>query len=177
MVSKEFVLVFFTEKWSNMIIFMQLMSIDAIIGIMGAFDILTLRAIGKSNVALILELIKKPIFLGSILIAMQYGVLPIAITSLCYSVVALLINTLAIHKYTNYNIFEKIIDCLFPIIASGIMAGCLYAFDFLPIDNIYLVLALKVIIGVIIYFTLCIITRNKTFKEMMDLSLRKLKKS
>ncbi len=177
MISREFVLVFFTEKWNNMIIFMQLMSIDAIIGIMGAFDILTLRAIGKSNVALTLELIKKPIFLVSILIAMQYGVLPIAITSLCYSLVALLINTLAIHKYTNYNIFEKIIDCLFPIIASGIMALSVFGVSYLSIDNIYILLSLKIIVGIIVYFGLCLITRNKTFKEMISLTLSKIKKS
>ncbi len=176
-VSKEFVLVFFTDKWNDMIIFMQLMSIDAIIGIMGAFDILTLRAIGKSNVALVLELIKKPILLASILISMQFGVLPIAITSLCYSVVALLINTIAIHKYTHYNLFEKIIDCLFPIIASGIMALAVLSLEFLPLDNIYLLLSLKVIVGVVIYLALCLFTKNSTYKEIKSMVFRKLKRS
>lgn len=177
MVSREFVLIFFTEKWENMIIFMQLMSIDAIIGIMGAFDVLTLRAIGKSNVALVLELIKKPIFLGAILISMQYSVMAIAIASLCYSVFALLINTVAIHKYTNYNIIEKLIDCFWPIIYSGLMALAIFGLSYLPIENIYIVFSIKVIVGIVVYFGLCLITRNNTFKEMKSMLFRKIKKS
>lgn len=176
MVAREFVIIFFTAKWENMIIFMQLMSIIAMIDILGAFDVLTLKAIGKSNVALWLELIKKPIFLGVILISMQFSVIAITIASLCYTVFALLINTAAIHKYTKYNIIEKLIDCAWPILYSGLMALSIFSISFIPISNIYIVFALKVIVGMVVYLSLSIITKNKTFIEIKDRLLRKMKK-
>lgn len=175
MVTKEFVLIFYTEKWSSMIFFMQIMCLDAVIGVIGAFDILTLRAIGKTNVTLVLEFIKKPLFLLLIFIAMQYGVKMIAILTLANSLLVIIIDSIAIHKYTGYNLLEKIKDCLFPILASSIMALAIFGISFVNV-NIYIMLLLKIVIGVIVYLSLCIIFKNDVFKEIIMILRKKVSK-
>lgn len=175
-VTKELVLVLYTEKWSAMIIFMQLMCLDSIISIIGGFDIITLKAIGKSNVTLILEAIKKPIFLIIIFVSMFYGVLSIAIFGVVISALAVIINSFALKKYINYGLIEKIIDCMFPLVASSIMGAVVYLCNFIPLTNNIVILLIKVFIGVFIYLLCSIVSKNSEFKQLINIVKSKLPK-
>lgn len=171
-VSKELVLFLYTDKWLDMVPFMQLVCISVIFDCIGAFDVTSLKAIGKAKATLILEFIKKPICLTMTIVSMFYGVLPIAIAATAYNFIALMINSAAVHKYIGYNFWEKIVDFSFPLLASIVMGGIVYCVKFIPIHNTA-ILFIKVGVGIIIYLAACLICRNKTFYELID-SVKKL---
>lgn len=172
-VAKELVLFLYTDKWLGMIPYLQLMCISVIFDSIGAFDITSLKAIGKAKTTLILEFIKKPICLAMTIISMYFGVLPIAIAATAYNFIALMINSAAVHKYIGYNFWEKMIDFSFPMLTSIVMGGIVYCVKFIPIGNTA-ILFIEVGVGIFIYFLACIILKNKTYYELVSTIKRML---
>lgn len=61
-VAYPLVKVLLTDKWIQCAPFMQIMCLDAMLGIVSTVNMQTLKAIGRSDVLLRLELYKKPVF-------------------------------------------------------------------------------------------------------------------
>lgn len=164
--ASSIVTILYTDKWIAIVPYMQLMCVDIIISTIGSLDVITLRAIGKSGVALVLEFIKKPVYLILILVAMNYGVFMLAVAAVCISFIGLSINSVALKKYIKYSFFEKLLDCLYPFIACVLMALVVYSFYLLPVTNLYLKTTICVIVGGMIYVLFALITKNKEFNEI-----------
>ena len=174
-VSEELTLFLYTDKWSGMVIYMQLMCLTVIFQSIGAFDITALKAIGKTKATLILELINKPICLGLTVVAMFFGVLPIAIAATAYSFVALVVNSVATYKYMHYSFLEKMIDFAYPFVASAIMGGLVYCVKFIPLGNTWL-LFIEIAVGLLVYFLIAFLTKNKVFLELIATFKKMFKK-
>lgn len=174
-VSQELTLFLYTAKWSGMVIYMQLMCLTVIFQSIGAFDITALKAIGKTRATLILEFINKPICLGLTIVAMFYGVLPIAIAATVYSFVALIINSFATYKYMRYSFWEKIADILIPLLSSIGMGALVFGLKNLPLSNTIL-LFIEIGAGLVSYFLLAFVTKNEVFLELLQTFKRLLLK-
>ena len=173
-VSKEVVDILYTSKWDGMIVYMQIMCIAAIIDVFGALDIVILKALGKAQTTLILEFIKKPIFLLLIFISMYFGVLAIAWCGVLITVLALLVNTTALAKNIHYGLHQKLFDCLFPLISSLLMLVAVLLVGLLPVDNVYIMGCLKVGVGGLVYLLCCLITKNREFFYLTNMILSKV---
>ncbi len=176
-VSNELVEILYTTKWNGVIIFLQIMCAASIISIIGEFDIITLKSIGKGGLILKLEFIKKPIFIIMTLVAVQFGVVWIALSYVFVSLIATIINTFALKKNIGYGLLQKILDCLPAILMSLVMIVSVLLVDLLHINSVYLNIGLKVFVGVVVYIGLAILTKNKQMKAIIKFFKNKLKKN
>ena len=166
-ISHELVIVLYTEKWVNTVPYMIIMCIDGGISVIGAIDIIVLKAIGKSSSTLKLELIKKPLFLILIIAAMQFGVIWIAVIVPVMDLIATAINSYSLKKWINYGFFEKVFDCKDALFLSAVACGLAYLAGFINIPSNFIILILKFIIAVGCYILLSALFRNASFKELL----------
>lgn len=162
-VSKELTVVLYTSVWLDMVPYMIIMCVDGAINVIGSIDILILKAIGKSGATLKLELIKKPLYLGLIVLAMYLGIIYIAISVPIMSLIGIMINSIALKKTIKYGFFEKLKDCAYAFLLSAVMFGAVFGLGYIPISSSVLLLAIKVIVGVAIYVGLSALFKNQSF--------------
>lgn len=157
-----------TEKWLFCVPYMRLACISYALIPINSANIQSIKAMGRSDYFLKLEIIKKTIGIISIFIAMKINVMAIAISTVLVNVLAVFINVYPNRKLINYGIIEQVKDTFIPMIFSGFMAICVYSISILQIPDLAL-LVLQVLLGIIIYALLSYFLKIKEFNEITNL--------
>ena len=174
-VSKTLVIVLLTEKWLPCTIFMQLMCMNALVGIIGNTSLQTVKAMGRSDILLKLEFYKKPVYLLLLIIGAHFSVLGIAITQVIYAVYGTIINGGVLKKIIHYTYWEQVKDLLESMGLALLMGAGVYILSFVRLSNFFL-LIIQLICGAIIYIIGSNILRIKEFVYLKEILLQKIKK-
>ncbi len=174
-VSEDLVLVLLTEKWIKIVPFIWIVSLECIISIIPTISLQLLKASGYSDVMLKLEFIKKPILLLSILVAMKYGVIAIALTLPLNTMIDLIIHGIYSGKVMDYRLSEQIQSCLSSLILALLMMLAVWSVGLLNLP-VLLSLVLQVCVGAAVYISLSAIFKVNAFITSIQLIKDKLKK-
>lgn len=158
----------FSETWMPSVAFLRVISIGYCFHILSSTNLMAIKAIGRSDIALKLEFIKKPIFILLLLIGMQFGPLGIAITVAINSISAMIVNAWYNKSLIFYSIVEQWKDIYPQFLLSIIMAAIVFLIGLLNI-NIYLSFLLQIMIGVIIYWGLSYLFRLESYHYTSNL--------
>lgn len=151
-----------TDKWLPAVPYLQIACITYGLWPIHTANLQAINALGRSDIFLKLEIIKKVIGIIALVISLQYGVLAIALSGIVTGVISTFINAYPNGYLLKYTYLEQIKDILPSICMSLIMAIIVYnSFDF--ISNVIAMIFLKLIIGVIIYVALSVIMKNECF--------------
>lgn len=172
-VAKPLILILLTKKWEACIPFVQVFCLQYSFSVLGSVNLQALKGIGKSDVILKLEFIKKPLFLIMIIITMMISPFAIAVGGLIYDVIASLINTIPNKKYLGYTLKEQLSDIIPNLLLSASMFGVIYMFSFLKTNN-YLLLSLQVVVGVIYFIIVSKLIKNDCFIEIINFVKKKI---
>lgn len=155
-----------TDKWLPVVPYLQIACITYGLWPIHTANLQAINAMGRSDIFLKLEIIKKAIGITALLISIQYGVLAVAITYLITGIMATFINSYPNKFLLKYSYYEQLKDMLPSFLLALIM--CIFIIN-LPVDglSILLRLALKVIIGVIIYLLISILLKNEAFEYLV----------
>lgn len=175
-VSYDFVLVLLTEKWLPAVPFMMIMCASFLFTPFNSANHQCIKAIGKSNVYLYLNLIKFIISVGLVIVAVNFGTIYIAISGLIATFISSIINSIYTKKVLNIGFLKEVIFVLPNLVCSLIMFAFVYLFSTFLSFNIILKLIIEVIIGIIIYVCLSLILNKKTFLEFINIAKRIVKK-
>ena len=132
-----------------------------------------INAMGRSDLYLKMEIIKKSVGLLLVLLSMNISVLAMALSSVVYSVFTSVVNSFPNKKLLGYSYFDQIKDILPSMTLALVMAVVVYLIP--NIINIYVTLVIKVTVGVIIYIAGSVIFKNKNFAYLKDLLMNFLK--
>ena len=170
-VSEPIVLVLLTDKWLPCVPLLRLFCILNIFQPIHTANLQSIKAIGRSDIFLYLEIIKKTLDLIVLLLVVKISVYAIvlAMTILCgfFSIV----NAFPNIKLLNYSIKEQVIDVLPSTIMAILMGICISMFSFLNLEPLTLMIV-QFIAGVIIYLGFSAITKNSEFKYIMRIFKR-----
>lgn len=167
-VSHNLVLVLYTEKWLQMTPFIWIICIECLLAIPPTIFLQALKAVGKSDIMLKLEMIKKPLLIGSILVAMRFGVFAVAITLPINTFIDLCLTGFYSKKIFNYGVLEQIKDCLPALALSSVMLLVVKFVEFLPVFEV-LLLIIQCLVGAILYIALSILFKNKEFAYLCQM--------
>lgn len=159
-VAEPLVILLFTEKWIDCIVYVQLLCLSSAIGLLGTISLQTIKAIGRSDIVLMLEFVKKPIYLILLVVGVKINVTAIAITMVIYDVYGTIVNMFCLKKVLNYRFREQINDIFPAILITGVMYVCLLLVN---INSNILSLCIKVVAGVIIYVLISILFKIDSF--------------
>ena len=173
-VMEPLVIFLFTEKWALTIPFGQILSIDTCIAIFESYYIQILKAMGRSDVVLKLELMKKPVYLLLLIIGVSINVTALAVAMLIFDILALALDIYYIRKYIPYGVGEQLGDML-PALGLGIaMAAAVYLLP--SFGSLILTLIVKILAGAVVYVLGSVIFRLEAFRYLKNILLERMKK-
>lgn len=159
-VSESFVMVILTDKWAPSIPMMQLFSLTYGFNVISTANMQPYNAIGRSDIFMKLEIVKRSISIALLLIATIWigniyaviGAITImGLFSVCCNIV---LNC----KLLDYNLKEQICDMCPPFIISIMMFIMVYAMNLLDISY-QVKLIVQIFAGIVIYFGLSVLFR------------------
>ncbi len=142
-----------TEKWLPLVPYMQICCLTYAFHPMASIDMQVIAAIGRSDLRLKLEFVKKPVGILLLIIAIPYGPMAIAISAAITAIFSLIVGAVACEHCVHYSLLQHFKDVT-PIFAcSAIAGGSAYAMGLIPLPTI-LSLLLQGIAGLVIYGSL-----------------------
>lgn len=134
-----------------------------------------IKALGRSDLFLKLEIIKKVIGLTFLIVSIRYGVLAMAYTMIITSIINQIVNSYPNKKLLGYNYLEQIKDISENMILSIIMGALVFCISLLNLPSL-LIVAIQVILGVVIYVLGSIALKLESFKYILLLVQQKIKR-
>ena len=168
-VSDSFVRVVLTDKWMPASIYIQIFCLSYMFNIIQHGNLQAIRAIGRSDIVLILEIIKKSIYFVVILAFILLSNKPqlLAVTAVINTVFATAINTYPNRKLIGYKYRMQIMDLLPNFLLAAAMGTAVFALKLLNLAPIAL-LPLQILVGAVVYVLGSIITRNENFYYLLS---------
>lgn len=140
----------YTEKWSPCIPYVQILCVFYIMRPIYSANSEAIKAIGRSNIFLAQEIIKKVIGVAGILISMWFGVFWMVMSTAITAVINTVIDAYPNKKLINYGLGEQLKDLLPCIALTLVMAAAVYFLNFLSL-SLFLRLVIQVLVGAAIY--------------------------
>lgn len=150
-VSEPLTVLLLTEKWLPSVLFMQFSCFILAFWPIHTTNLQAINAVGRSDIFLKLEIIKKIIGFSIMVISIPFGLQMMMIGNCFSAVLSSIINAGPNRKLLNYSYKEQIMDMLPAIFLSVIMGVCVLAWTFFNLSNITTLIC-QVLTGIIIYF-------------------------
>lgn len=167
-----------TEKWLPCVPFMQIFCITYMFYPVHTANLNAIKAMGRSDLFLKLEITKKAVGLTVLLITMRFGVMAMAYSLLFTSVTSQIINSWPNRKLLNYRYPEQLKDILPGILLAVFMGCCVYPISFLGLNDL-VTLLIQVPLGAAVYICGSMLLKLESFQylwEMIQPMLGKLLK-
>lgn len=167
-VSSPLVSILLTDKWLPCVPFLQIYCISQAFYPVHSCNLQAINAMGRSDIFLRLEIIKKCYGAVALVVAVIWFDSPIAIamTSVITTVISCFVNAYPNKKLIGYSYFEQMRDILPSLALSLIMYLVVVFAGKLPLNNIYLIL-IQVAVGVAVYLLLSVVLRPAPFKFLL----------
>ena len=165
-VAAPLVEVLLTEKWLPCAFFVQILSFSFLLSPVEIENLQAIKAIGRSDLVLKLEIIKKAVGVLLLIAAIPLGVEAIAVSLLIGNVFAAVVNGYPNRRLIGYSYRKQLADVLPSILMSAVMYAAIFAVSFVKLPALVL-LALEIVVGVAVYLFLSILTKNENFHYLL----------
>ena len=166
-VAKPLVLLLLTEKWLPAVPFLQITCFALGLEPLQTANLNAIKAMGRSDIFLKLEIVKKAIAITILFLFMRFGVLAIAVSGLVYSVIAAMFNSYPNRKLLGYSYFEQIRDILPSFLLALVMGAVIYLITLIPMPTV-LILTVQILVGVIIYAGVSCVLKLEPFFYILN---------
>ncbi len=174
-IAKSLILVLIGEEWLPAVEFLQIICFSGMMYPLHAINLNMLQVQGRSDLFLRLEIIKKFIAIGPILLGVFVGIKWMLIGSAITGFFAYYLNSYYSGKKLNYSMLEQVKDILPSFTIAIIMAIVVYAISYINITPVIL-LPLQIVVGAIMVLILSILFKNKEFIELKSIATSFIKR-
>ena len=163
--AKPLVLVLLTEKWARCVPYVQIL---CLVGLFFPFHLMNLNAltaIGRSDLFLRLEIIKKVLIVGNIALTWRWGIDAMIWGQVVLSVIAYYLNSYYVARIIDYPLREQVRNLLPYLAAAALMGVAAYAIQGVFATNRLSQLTAQVLTGVACYALFCRVFCLAAFSE------------
>lgn len=157
-----------TEKWLPCVPYLRIFCITFMFYPIHTANLNAIKAMGRSDLFLRLEIIKKAIGMILLFSTMWFGVMAMAYSLLVSSVVSQIVNTWPNRSLLNYSYLEQLKDILPSICLAVFMGGCVSLIEILN-QGALITLVAQIILGIIIYLAGSKILKIESFNYLWDI--------
>lgn len=175
-VAEPFVRLVLTDKWIECVPLLQLFCIIYLFQPIHSANMQAIKAIGRGDIYMKLEIVKKVIELLVLLIVMKISVEAIVVGMALCTTLFTFVNAYPNIKFLNYNFKEQMKDILPSVVSSLIMFAIVCLINFCEFNDIFK-LILQCTTGVLVYILISGLINKQIVKEIWKLILQRLKKS
>lgn len=166
--AKPIVQIVLTDKWLPCVPYLQIFCISYLFWPIHTANLNAIKAMGRSDLFLKLEVIKKFIGMILLLITMNISVMAMAYSLLISGLISQVINSWPNRYLLKYSYIDQIKDILPNIVMALIMGGFVYFISYLNLP-ILVSLVVQILSGGIIYLILSILTKNDSFIYLINI--------
>ena len=166
-VAEPLVKILLTDKWLPAVPFLQIFCASYVLMPIHTANLQAINALGRSDIFLKLEIIKKIIGLIILAISLPFGVYAIAIGEVVSSFVGSFVNAYPNKQLLNYSYKEQWIDIIPSFVIAVIMGVVVYLFNFLNLEA-WKILSMQVVVGAIVYVGLALVFKVDSFRYLLD---------
>lgn len=149
-VAEPLIKLLLTEKWLPCVPFLRIFCITYMFYPIHTANLNAMKAMGRSDLYLILEVIKKTIGMIVLLSTMWFGVEVMAYSLLLTSVTSQIVNSWPNKKLLNYSYLDQMKDILPSIALAVFMGVCVHLVSLLRLSS-WLTLLIQVLLGAAVY--------------------------
>jgi O-antigen/teichoic acid export membrane protein len=173
-IARPLVLVLLTEKWAESIIYLQLLCLLGMLYPLHVINLELLKALGRSELFLRLEIIKKVLIVINIAITWRWGISAMIYGMIVTSIISYYLNSYYTGVLIGYPIWEQLRDLFSYLIMAVLMGMLVYAAGLLSFPNHWSMLLVQIAFGIVIYVSLCRVFRLKAFMEVWKMGWNKM---
>lgn len=151
-----------TDKWLPSYPYMVVICITSMFMPIHTANLNAIKAMGRSDMFLKLEIIKKIVGLIAVLVTFRISVMAMVLSLLVTSVLGQLINSWPNKKLMNYGYLEQLKDILPGILLAAVMGIAVYCVRFFNLNE-WITLIIQVPLGVVIYIALSVVLKLEPF--------------
>lgn len=164
-----------TEKWMGCVFFLRAFCISYMLYPIHTANLNAIKAIGRSDIFLKLEIIKKIVGLIILFISMFFGVKAMVLSQLGVSFFSMAVNAWPNRKLLKYSYKEQLMDLVANMLCAVGMGIAVALLDLLPLYYV-IRLILQILIGALLYIGLSYFSKNETFFYLLDIIRKRGKK-
>lgn len=154
-----------TEKWLFCVPFQIIFCITYMFYPVHTANLNAIKAMGRSDLFLKLEIIKKIVGLLALAITVPISVMAMGYSLLFTSVASQIINSWPNRKLLNYGYLEQLKDIFPGILLAVVMGFCIYPIQWLGLSDIF-TLCIQIPVGVTIYILGSILFKLDSFEYL-----------
>lgn len=157
-----------TDKWLPSVPYLQIFCFTYMLWPIHTANLNAIKAVGRSDLFLKLEVIKKIVGMILLLLTMKISVMAMAYSLIVSGLLGQFINAWPNRKLLDYSYFEQIRDVIPSVSIALIMGIIVYFVGFLPLPT-FIVLIIQIIIGAFIYIGLSALLHLEEFEYLFGM--------
>lgn len=157
-----------TEKWLPCVPFQVIFCVTYIFYPVHTSNLNAIKAMGRSDLFLKLEIVKKTIGLVALLLTTPISVMAMGYSLIFISIASQIINSWPNKKLLNYGYLEQLRDILPEVLLAVFMGCCIYPIQWLGLPD-FITLCIQVPLGGIIYIIGSSIFRLESFEYLIGI--------
>lgn len=165
-----------TEKWLPCVPYLQIFCITYMFLPIHTANLNAIKAMGRSDYFLKLEIAKKTIGMILLLCTMRFGVMVMAYSLLISTVTSMIINSWPNKSLLGYSFKEQMSDIFPGILIAFLMGIVVLLIQLLEFPDI-LILILQIVLGAVMYIGLSVIFKVESFEYLCNMIKNILQKN
>ena len=165
-IARPLVLALLTEKWSSSIPYLRLLSVAGLLYPLHLINLNMLQALGRSDLFLRLEVIKKAMIVINVMVTWRWGISAMIYGIIVTSVISYYLNSYYNGVLIQYPVREQVVDLLPYLAAVVLMGAAVYAAGLLRFSSNWSTLVAQITMGSFVYVCLCRAFRLKAFMDV-----------
>lgn len=172
--AEPFIRLLLTAKWLSCVPYLRIFCFSFALWPIHTANLQAINAVGRSDIFLRLEVVKKTIGILFLLVSMPFGILVIVLSMLVTGFISTFINSAPNKNLLNYTYKEQVIDLGRPFLLAVFMGIIVYLVTLLHLSD-WLTLCIQVIVGVIVYILISILFKDDSFRYLLGIVQSTLK--
>lgn len=166
-VAQPLIKILLTDKWLPCVPFLQILCASYALWPIHTANLQAINALGRSDIFLKLEIVKKIIGLAILIVSVFHGVYAIAYGAVVSGLISMFINTYPNKRLLNYSYFEQLKDILPSLILSAVMGVVAYNIQWLRMAE-WSTLIVQICVGIIFYIGMARIFKLECFIYLLS---------
>ncbi|GKU31646.1 lipopolysaccharide biosynthesis protein [Clostridium folliculivorans] len=166
-IAEPLVKILLTDKWIACVPFLQIACASYALYPIHTANLQAINALGRSDIFLKLEVVKKLIGMTILAITIFHGVYAIALGMLINEVISSFINAYPNLKLLNYSYKEQWKDIISSLLLTVIMIIVIYFVRYIG-QNIYINIIIQCILGIVVYLGMAYLLKLECFMYLIN---------
>lgn len=167
-VAEPLVLILLTDKWLGCVPFLKIFSLTYMLMPLYTANLQAIQAIGRSDLILKIEVVKRVIEIIILIISFKFGVYAIAIGTLVTGVIGIVLNSYPNYGLIGYGYKEQLRDVLPNLLSAIVMGGIINTIKYIGFNTL-ITFIVQILVGMITYVILSIIFKNKSYIYLLKI--------